>query len=102
MLKLPHSREQHHKEALQHSHGSRCTHPVCLLMVPKAFEHPFKFHEHHHTLCRVIDVLPKQWGRALAADYLQQLCDKEDFHQTFLTTLEEIDVMRVLDPEALR
>jgi hypothetical protein len=52
--------------------------------------------------CRVIDVLPKQWGRALAADYLQQLCDKEDFHQTFLTTLEEIDVMRVLDPEALR
>lgn len=47
-------------------------------------------------------MLPKQWGRALAADYLQQLHDKEDFHQTFLTTLEEIDVMRVLDPEALR
>ncbi len=62
----------------------------------------FKLHEHHQTFCRVIDVLPKQWGRAVAADYLQQLCDKEDFHQTFLTTLEEIDVMRVLDPEALR
>ncbi len=62
----------------------------------------FKPHERHHMFCRVIDVLPKQWGRALAADYLQQLCDKEDFHQTFLTTLEEIDVMRFLDPEALR
>jgi len=62
----------------------------------------FKLHERHHTFCRVIDVLPKQWGRALAADYLQQLCDKEVFHQTFLTTLEEIDVLRVLDPEALR
>ncbi len=47
-------------------------------------------------------MLPKQWGRAVAADYLQQLCDKEVFHQTFLTTLEEIDVLRVLDPEALR
>ena len=47
-------------------------------------------------------MLPKQWGRALAADYLQQLRDKEDFHQTFLTTLEEIDVMRILDSDALR
>jgi len=62
----------------------------------------FKLHQRHHTFCRVIDVLPKQWGRALAADYLQQLRDKEDFHQTFLTTLEEIDVMRILDSDALR
>ncbi|KAL0051061.1 hypothetical protein WJX82_001259 [Trebouxia sp. C0006] len=71
-------------------------------MVPRLQEPPGAANVIAIFSSRVIDVLPKQWGRALAADYLQQLCDKEDFHQTFLTTLEEIDVMRVLDPEALR
>ncbi|KAA6422712.1 MAG: hypothetical protein FRX49_07247 [Trebouxia sp. A1-2] len=71
-------------------------------MVPRLQEPPGAANVIAVFSARVIDVLPKQWGRALAADYLQQLCDKEDFHQTFLTTLEEIDVMRVLDPEALR
>ena len=47
-------------------------------------------------------MLPKQWGRALAPDYLQQLCDKEDYHQTLLTVLEEIHMMHAMDPEALR
>ncbi|DBB00160.1 hypothetical protein WJX77_011844 [Trebouxia sp. C0004] len=71
-------------------------------MVPRLQEPPGAANIIAVFSARVIDVLPKQWGRALAADYLQQLCDKEDFHQTFLNTLEEIDVIRVLDPDALR
>ena len=52
--------------------------------------------------CRVIDTLPKQWGRASAADYLQQLQDKQVYHQVLLTTIDDIQLMHVLDPQALR
>ena len=50
----------------------------------------------------MIDVLPKQWGKTLAANYLQQLHDKMGFHQILLTVLEEVHLMHVLDPQALR
>ena len=54
------------------------------------------------VFCRVIDVLPKLWGKALAADYLQQLTDKEAFHQTLLRVLEDVNALHLLDPQALR
>lgn len=50
----------------------------------------------------MIDVLPKQWGSSLALDYLQQLQDKEAFHQNLLTMLEAVNVLHRLDPDALR
>lgn len=56
----------------------------------------------HLIICRVIDTLPKQWGRASAADYLQQLQDKQMYHQTLLTTIDDIQLMHILDPKALR
>lgn len=52
--------------------------------------------------CRIIDTLPKQWGRAPAAGYLDQLQDKQTYHQILLTTLDDIQLMHVLDPAALR
>ena len=52
--------------------------------------------------CRLIDVLPKQWGTAAAADFLQQLQDKVERHQTLLSVLQHIQVLHVLDPQALR
>ena len=55
-----------------------------------------------YCYCRVIDTLPKQWGRASAADYLQQLQDKQMYHQVLLSTIDDIQLMHVLDPQALR
>lgn len=56
----------------------------------------------HRSACRVIDVLPKQWGAAAAADFLQQLQDKAARHQALLSVLQQIQVLHVLDPQALR
>lgn len=56
----------------------------------------------HSCLYRVIDVLPKQWGSGATSDFLQQLQDKEALHQKLLAVLEEINVLHVLDPHALR
>ena len=58
--------------------------------------------QHHCVWHRVIDVLPKQWGSGASSDFLLQLQDKADKHQRLLAVLQEIRVLHVLDPHALR
>ncbi|KAL3155320.1 hypothetical protein ABBQ38_010884 [Trebouxia sp. C0009 RCD-2024] len=71
-------------------------------MAPRLQEPPGPLNDVAVFSNRIIDTLPKQWGRAPAAGYLDQLQDKQTYHQILLTTLDDIQLMHVLDPAALR